>query len=215
MGPNSHYTGISLQTNKADVSRVHGQVLHWLNESEKAGKQWAVACDEPGDAQHSLLPDAEDPNHDNARINGLCGTFMAGGWGTEWYFGYKHAHSDLTCQDYRSRDLFWDQCKYLRDFFEGNEIGIEQTKNRDDLVNDGDYCLANVGEVYIVFLRNGKGSINLENVSGEFTVHWFDPRNGGDLQDGEFKTLDAGKIRELNGAPSQKNKDWVVLLKRQ
>ncbi|WP_347841285.1 DUF5060 domain-containing protein [uncultured Draconibacterium sp.] len=214
LGSESHYSGISLQTNKADFSRVHTQVLHWLNESEKAGKQWAVACDEPGDAQHSLVPDAEDPSHDNARINGLWGTFMAGGWGTEWYFGYKHAHSDLTCQDYRSRDLFWNQCKYLRDFFEGNDIPVETTKNHDELVAEGDYCLASEGEMYIVFLRNGKGTLNLENISGEFTLQWFDPRNGGPLQHGKIKKITAGSKQELSGAPSDENKDWVMLLRR-
>lgn len=214
LGPESKYTGVSLQTNKADFSRVHAQVLHWLKASEDAGKQWAVACDEPGDAQHSLLPDSEDPSHDNARINGLWGTFMAGGWGTEWYFGYKHAHSDLTCQDYASRDLFWDQCRYVPDFFEGNEIPICTTKNHDELVNEGDYCLATPGELYIVFLRNGSGKINLENVSGDFTMSWFDPRNGGRLQKGKIKNLKGGKTLELVGAPSDENLDWVVLLRK-
>lgn len=214
LGSESKYTGISLQTNKPDFSNVHGQVLHWLNESEKAGKQWAVACDEPGDAQHSLVPDSEDPSHDNARINGLWGTFMAGGWGTEWYFGYKHPHSDLTCQDFRSRDLFWDQCKYVRDFFEGNEIPVCKTKNNDALVAKGDYCLAQDGELYIVFLRSGKGTLNLENVSGDFSVKWFDPRNGGELQTGGVKSVKGGKTVELAGAPSEENKDWVVLLQK-
>ena len=124
LGPESQIHWIFLQTNKPDFSRVHGQVLQWLNESKKAGKQWAVACDEPGDAQHSLITDAEDPEHDNARINGLWGTFMAGGWGTEWYFGYKHAHTDLTCQDYASRDLFWDQGKIALDFFSDKQISL-------------------------------------------------------------------------------------------
>ncbi len=66
-----------------------------------------------GDHRHSLIPDTEDPNHDNARKNGLWGAMMAGAWGTEWYFGYEHPHSDLSCQDYRSRDLFWDQGRSL------------------------------------------------------------------------------------------------------
>jgi hypothetical protein len=211
----THYTGISLQTNKPDFRRVHGQVLHWLKESEKAGKQWAVAVDEPGDAQHALLTDAEDPTHDNARINGLWGAFMAGAWGTEWYFGYKHPHSDLTCQDYRSRDLFWNQCKYVRDFFEGNQIPVCTTANRDELVSEGDYCLASEGELYIVFLRKGSGTLDLGEVSGDFEVQWFDPRNGGSLQKGSTEMVKGGKKVELAGAPSETKKDWVVLLKKQ
>jgi len=214
LGPGSKYTGISLQTNMPDFSRVHGQVLRWLKLSEEAGKQWAVAVDEPGDAQHSLLPDAENPAHDNARKNGLWGAFMAGAWGTEWYFGYQHAHSDLSCQDFASRDLWWDQCKYVLDFFEGNKIPFWETENHDELVADGDYCLAKPGKFYIVFLKNGSGKINLENTDGDFTLQWFDPRNGGDLQKGRLKKISGGTTLELSGAPSEAEKDWVVLLQR-
>ena len=214
LGTESKYTGVSLQTNKVDFSRVHEATLLWLKKSKEAGKQWAVAVDEPGDAQHSLLPDSEDPAHDNARINGLWGAFMAGAWGTEWYFGYQHEHSDLTCQDYRSRDLFWDQCRHLVDFFESNNIPICSTENRDDLVDNGDYCLAVNGEMYMVFLRKGKGNLNLENVSGNFDVNWFDPRNGGKLQKGKPAKISAGKVIELSGAPSNSEKDWVVLLNK-
>jgi hypothetical protein len=46
----SKFTGISLQTNKPDFSRVHGQVLRVLEESAAAGKIWPVAVDVPGDA---------------------------------------------------------------------------------------------------------------------------------------------------------------------
>jgi hypothetical protein len=214
LGPDSKYTGISLQTNKPDFSRVHGQVLRWLNASENAGKPWAVAVDEPGDAQHSLLPDAENPSHDNARKNGLWGAFMAGAWGTEWYFGYRHDHSDLTCQDFASRDLFWDQCKILIDFFEGNEIPMDKTKNVDALVAEGDYCLAIPGELFIVFLKNGKGSIDLTQVNGEFSLKWYDPRNGGTLQLGKIQRSRGGSTIELSGAPSEPEKDWVVLLQK-
>lgn len=214
LGSDSKYSGISLQTNKADFSEVHERVKHWLEKSEKAGKIWAVAVDEPGDAQHALVTDAEDPSHDNARINGLWGSFLAGAWGTEWYFGYRHPHSDLTCEDYRSRDLFWNQCSYLRDFFEGNEIQLCKTKNMDELVAEGDYCLAIPGEMYIVMLRKGKGTLNLEKVSGDFSVEWFDPRNGGKLQKGKIKNCKGGKTVELGNAPAEENKDWIVLLKK-
>ena len=129
----SKVTGVSLQTNKSDFHRVHSEALIWINESDKAGKQWAVTVDEPGDAKHALLPDSENLNHDNAMKNGLSGAFMAGAWGTEWYFGYQHAHSDLTCQDYASRDLFWGQCRYLVDFFKMNNLPFWKTKNQDSI----------------------------------------------------------------------------------
>jgi len=214
LGPDSKYTGVSLQTHHRNFDLVHPHVKEWLRKSKEAGKQWAIAVDEPGDAQHALLPDTENPNHDTARINGLWGAFMGGAWGTEWYFGYAHAESDLSCQDYRSRDLFWDQCRYVLDFFEGNEIKLSETENYDELVLDGDYCLAIPGKMYIVFLRKGKGSINLENTDGKFEVNWFDPRNGGALQNGKTKFIEGGKIQQIKGAPSEPEKDWVVLLRK-
>jgi len=111
LGDASALTGFSLQTNKPDFRNVHGATLRYLRRSVAAGKPWVVACDEPGDASHSLIPDAEDPTRDNARQNALWGNLMAGGAGVEWYFGYKHAHSDLTCQDFRVRENMWKQCR--------------------------------------------------------------------------------------------------------
>ena len=154
---------------------------------KEADKQRAVAVDEPKDAKHSLLTDTEDTEHNNARINGLWGGFMAGAWGMEWYFGYDHPNSDLTCLDICSRDLFWDQCRYVLDFFEGNDIPVTETENFDNLVQNGDYCLEIPGKMYIVFLRNGKGILDFENVNEEFSVKWFDPKNGGTLQNGSIK----------------------------
>lgn len=212
LGPNSKYSGVSVQLGTEEFRGVHESVMKWLKLSKGTGKQWAVSMDEPGGAKHALLPDNEDSKHDNARMNSLWGSFLGGAWGNEFYFGYDHPHSDLTCQDFRSRDLFWNQCKYLLDFFEMNQIEIQKTENYDNLVQKGDYCLAEEGKMYIVFLRKGSGTINLENQSGEFTVKWFDPRNGGKMQNGTIKSIKGGKEHKLDGAPSEPAKDWVVLL---
>jgi len=215
LGPTSKYTGVSYQLGTQQFRNVHETVLKWLNLSKEAGKQWAISMDEPGGAQHALLPDVEDAKHDSARINSLWGSFLAGAWGNEFYFGYDHPHSDLSCQDFRTRDLFWNQCKYLLDFFEGNEIPIAETENHDKLVQKGDYCLATPGKMYIVFLKNGSGTINLENQSGEFSLKWFDPRNGGELQTGKVKKIKAGKVHEIDNPPSEPEKDWVVLITKE
>jgi hypothetical protein len=210
--PEVKYTGLSVQVGTQQYRNVHENVLRWFKLSKKSGKKMAISIDETGGAQNGLLTDVEDSKHDSARINSLWGSFFAGAWGNEFYFGYDHPHSDLTCEDYRSRDLFWDQCKYLLDFFEGNNIPITETENYTDLVIKGDYCLADPGKMYIVFLRNGSGTINLENQSGEFSLKWFDPRNGGKLQTGAIKNIKGGKVVTISGAPSEPQKDWVVLI---
>ncbi len=192
-GPDSYFTGASLQTSREDFSAVHESTLKIINDSKAAGKQWAVACDEPGDHRHSLIPDAEDPDHDNARMNGLWGQFMAGGWGTEWYFGYEHDHSDLTCQDYSSRDLFWDQGKIALDFFGKNEIPFWEMESHDEMViTKGDYCFAKPGEIFIFFLKKGNAKVDLSSGSGKLTVQWYNPRKGGDLQTGSIQSVKAG-----------------------
>ena len=97
------------------------------------------------------MPDDEDPEHNFARGRALWGTLMAGGFGVEWYFGYASPNSDLTCQDFRSRDLFWDQNRYALQFF-NNHIPFWEMEPSDDLTSDDvSYCLAKEGEVYAVY----------------------------------------------------------------
>ena len=217
-GPNTKFTGASLQTDKEDFSNVHAATLRVLKEAREAGKIWAVAVDEPGDHRHALIPDAEDPEHDNARKNGLWGAMMAGAWGTEWYFGYEHPHSDLTCQDYRSRDLFWEQGKICIDFFRNNNIPYWEMEVDDELVSTaGDYVLTKHGEVYVVYLKNGgEAALNLDGVTAQFDVLWYDPRRGGDLQKGKVESISGNGKHSLGTGPSEKenNKDWVVLVRR-
>ncbi|AQQ10398.1 hypothetical protein L21SP3_02230 [Sedimentisphaera cyanobacteriorum] len=148
MGEGSRLTGMSVQTNKPDFRNVYPRVKSYIQKAKKAGKVWAVACDEPGDAQHALRPDNDAGNsHDDARRNAIWGTFMAGGWGNEWYFGYKHAHSDLTCEDFRSRDAFWNCCRIALDFFKGENrsgrmaLPVENMQCREDLVSKPNRCL--------------------------------------------------------------------------
>ncbi|WP_298536355.1 DUF5060 domain-containing protein [uncultured Algibacter sp.] len=213
-GKESKFTGASLQTNRADFGNVHKQVLKIFKEAEAEGKTWAVACDEPGDAQHSLVPDSENPKHDHARKNGLWGAMMAGAWGTEWYFGYKHAHSDLTCQDYRSRDLFWDQGKICLDFFKKNNIEYWKMNSDDSLISsEGDFVLANPGKSYVVFLKSGGESfLDLGNYNGEFKISWYNPRTGSKLQKGSKKIIKNSGKQSLGHAPNEENKDWVVYI---
>jgi hypothetical protein len=210
LGSASYLTGFSLQTNKEDFSNVHGSVLEWVNKSYNAGKPWVVACDEPGDATHALVPDKDDPTHNNARKNGLWGTFMAGGAGNEWYFGYQHDHSDLTCNDFRSRNTWWDQCLIALDFFR-DHTPFWEMKNHNNLTS-GDYCFAKPGEIYVVYLKNG-GNKTLQLEEGVYDVFWFNPRAGGDLVQAEPTRIAGPGVRYLGNPPAEQSNDWVVLIK--
>lgn len=214
LGLSSCYSGISLQTWETNFEELHNEALKWIRISAEKGKQWAVAVDEPGDYRHGVITDKEDPEHNDARMNALWGAFMAGVWGVEWYFGYMHPESDLSCQNYRLRDAFWDQCRYLQDFFNKSEIDITLSDNYDNLVGNGDYCLADPGEYYIVYLKNGQGEIDLKDTTGKFSVKWYNPRKGGNLLNDKVKSVSGGSIVKLAKTGSENNMDWVVLLKK-
>ncbi len=211
LGDASFLTGFSLQTTEQDFSRVHGKVLEWVEKSDQAGKPWVVACDEPGDASHALVPDADDPEHDVARKNALWGTLMAGGAGNEWYFGYKHDHSDLSCEDFRSRDLWWDQCRIALEFF-NNYAPFWNLKNHNDLCSAG-YCFADPGETYVVYLKVG-GNHTLSLEEGTYDLRWYDPRNGGTPVSGEVTSLTGPGEMSLGPPPAENSQDWVALVTR-
>lgn len=214
-GSDSPLTGASLQTHKPDFSLVHDHVKRVLQESASNGRQWIVACDEPGDASHSLLTDKEDPGHFDARTNALWGTLLAGGWGIEYYFGYKHPHSDLTCQDYRSRANMWKQSRHALEFFRTNAIPLNEMECRDDLLKQADgYCLARPGGTYVLLLKdtNQPAALDLSKHTGEFRVRWFDPRSGGLLQRGTLGSVEGSAERSLGQPPTDLGADWVVLV---
>ncbi|NJN27468.1 MAG: DUF5060 domain-containing protein [Cyclobacteriaceae bacterium] len=216
IGEQSLLTGASLQLSEADFSDVHPRVLKWRHKSDSTGKQWALAVDEPGKASVALLPDEEDMEHNLARENALWGSLMAGAFGVEWYFGYQSPHSDLTCEDFRSRDLFWDQNKYARHFFE-QYIPFWEMEPADELTTDDQsYCLAAKDEIYVVFLKSGQqtSSINMGDSGAEFGIYWFDPRNGGTLQRGSIEHVKATGAVAIGLAPEEQDMDWVVLLKK-
>ncbi|WP_299223604.1 Ig-like domain-containing protein [uncultured Aquimarina sp.] len=215
LGNTSNLTGLSLQTNKANFSNVFGWVKEWVDNSRNAGKKWAVACDEPGDAQHAIRPDNDAGNsHTDGRKNAMWGTLLAGGWGNEWYFGYGHTDSDLSLQNFRSRDKWWDYGRHAIRFFDIADLPLTQMRNNNSLSsNNNDYCYAKQGEAYVVYLKNGGStSLNLNGQSGQFTVKWYDPRNGGNLRNGSVTSVNGGGNRSLGNAPSNGSQDWVILI---
>ncbi|MEM8945832.1 MAG: DUF5060 domain-containing protein [Planctomycetota bacterium] len=215
LGSESALTGFSLQTGQPDFRNVHLRTRAYIRRSVKAGKPWVVACDEPGDASHALVTDAEDPSRDNARMNALWGNIMAGGAGVEWYFGYKHPHSDLTCQDYRVRQKMWQQCQIALSFFSEHRIPFWEMKNANELVDTADaYCLCKPGQLYLVYVKSHSPlSLDLSSATGEYSVHWFNPRVGGPLADGEKQAISGGERVKIGDPPSDPGRDWLAILR--
>lgn len=209
LGDASALTGFSLQTSRPDFSQVHRRTRDYVDRSAAAGKPWVVACDEPGDAEHALVPDDEDPTRDNARKNALWGNIMAGGAGVEWYFGYQHPHSDLTCQDWRTREKMWTQSRYALEFFRNHDIPFWDMKCEDEMTdNPDDYVLCKPGEVYLVYLKHG-GKVIVDIGQGRFTYGWFNPRTG----DGLDGLLNSGSADDRIELTAPDDNDWLLVVR--
>jgi hypothetical protein len=216
MGDASKLTGFSLQLNAPDFTDMFAMTKDYIDRSVAAGKPWVVACDEPGDSRFSLRPD-NDPgsSHTDARKHALWGNIMAGGAGVEWYFGYALDHSDLTCEDFRSRDSFWPVCRYTLEFLESSDVPFENMKNQNSLVSgsgsNANRCLAKTGAAYLVHLPSGgSATLNLSAASGSFSVKWFNPRTGAVVNRSD---INGGGTVSLGSPPDTTTQDWVVFLR--
>jgi hypothetical protein len=193
----------------------HKSTLKWINDSKAAGDPWVVCIDEIGQHWKGAMPDADDPAHDTIRKHVLWGNLMAGGAGVEWYFGYHYAHADLNCEDWRSRDLLWNQTRIAIEFFQ-KYLPLEKMKNMDELVKNA-YCLAKVDELYVIYyLGDGISKIDLSKTSGKYSVLWYNPREGGKILKGSIDSVSGGSSINPGTPPNaDPNMDWVCLLKKE
>jgi hypothetical protein len=202
--------GPSLQI--GNPARVHERVKHWVDASEESGLRWIVNLDEIGPAWKGAMPDADDPNHDTIRQHCLWGTLLAGGTGVEWYFGYRFAHNDLMLEDFRSRENWWKQSTLATQFM--STFPLEEMSCHDELVNvEGAYCLAKKGEIYVVYLPAGTTDARLKaDLPAPLQLKWFNPRTGGELDEGSVTSVSGAGSQSLGSPPSDPGLDWVLVL---
>ncbi|PIB27396.1 hypothetical protein BFP77_12090 [Maribacter sp. 4U21] len=75
------------------------------------------------------------------------------------------------------------------------------------------------GEIYALYLPDAKNyTIDLNAIEGVFTIQWFNPLVGGELQNGSVLSVKGGGTTEMGAPPLKqehiKNQDWVVLIKK-
>jgi len=217
LGSQGKLTGASIQT---DMRRVYRDTKRWVDKSAATDRAWVVANDEQGSANIGVDSDANDPTHTYARTNGLWGNLLAGGAGMESYFGYQTGETDLTLQNFRSRDIWWNQCRHALRFF--TQFGVrfwamvDATSLLSGASTNSWARRTDTNSQYIVYLRTASNvaSINLNAATGTFQVFWFNPRTGGALARGSVSSVNGGATRSLGSAPNQASQDWAILLSR-
>jgi hypothetical protein len=205
-----YFDGVSLQTND-----THDQTIHWIDQSDAAGRKWFVCLDEIGPASTGVKPDADDYWHDEVRSRHLWGNLMAGGAGTEWYFGYMYENNDLNCENWRSRDHLWDMTRFAVEFFRSN-ISFAKMSHHDELTaTGGDYCFADPGTVYAIYLpKGGTTMLDVGPSTDTFRIRWFNPREGGPLATGTLNSTTGPGAVSIGMPPMDTDKDWVALVER-
>jgi len=206
-----HLDGISLQC--AHPNEVNNVVQKWTKLSQDSSKKWLVTMDEIGPYQEGVVPDSINHTHDTLRSKVLWGSLMAGAAGLEWYFGYKHPNSDLTCENWRTRETMWQQTETALTFFE-KYLPYWNMKSANDLVsNKQAYCFAKEGKIYAVYLHNGGDTqLKLKNAK-KYDIKWFNPRSGGKLISSRKSILKGPGWKNIGQPPQDRNKDWVVLIR--
>ncbi|GIW96994.1 MAG: hypothetical protein KatS3mg111_0327 [Pirellulaceae bacterium] len=220
LGDQSVLAGASLQN---PWNEAHARTRQWREASARAGRPWVVCNDEqnpaalgvppdPGYAGHSGIAETDDMRYDlhDIRKHCLWGTLLAGGGGVEYYFGYQLPQNDLNCEDFRSRDRSWDYCRIALQFFRDHAIPITDMKCLDELLSSSkNYCFGKPGALYLVYLPEG-GTCGLAvSHSDQYRLQWFNPREGGELVDGEV-TVELGEVHFA--APDEN--DWLAVLRR-
>lgn len=209
--------GISLQ--HAERETAPETVSGWKAKSDSIGHPWLITMDEIGMWYDGAMTDAEDPNHNTLRRYALWGTLLSGAAGVEWYFGAKHPHTDLTSEDWRLRNRLWEITNYAKEFFD-TYLPYWEMQPEHGVVNSKEaYCLRKQDEIYAVYLPDSKAyTLDISAAKGSFSIQWFNPLTGGELQTGSVASIKGGGVHSLGNPPKNKNnlpnQDWVVLVKR-
>jgi hypothetical protein len=133
----------------------------------------------------------------------------------EWYFGANNEHNDLTTEDWRTRERLWELTQYALDFF-NSYLPYWEMEPLPLLVNSSNaYCLGKAGEVYALYLPGpGNYTIDLKSIEGTFEVKWYDPINGGSLQEGTVLSVEGDGVRSFGQPVNGQDGDRVVLIRK-
>ncbi|MFK7812560.1 MAG: Ig-like domain-containing protein [Maribacter sp.] len=190
-------SGASLQGVAWNTQRSRTSVINWREKSALSGRKWIVNYDE--------AYDSGDLNDLEFRQNSLWASLTAGAAGFEFYTPDR----DWRVQNYRDYEEYWTYMRYANQFFADNNIPFHEMESKDQMVSNG-WSFGKDYEVYVIYIPT-QGTTTAQ-ITGEYSVKWFDPRNGGNLVDGSVTSVSGGNNVNLGAPPNNPDLDWVVLL---
>ncbi|WP_111980229.1 DUF5060 domain-containing protein [Algibacillus agarilyticus] len=217
-----HLDGLSFQVDQPLQTAQH--IAKWQNKALAAGHQLAITMDEIGLWHTGALPDSDDPNHDIMRQQVMWPSFMLNAAGVEWYFGYKFAHNDLNAEDWRSRDLLWQQTAIAKNFFtQQNVFELRQTCGQP--LTTQLYCVTNKQTDHaIVYLTQvNTKNVVLPKLEGQYNAKWFNPKTGTENLISSLIVIKRNQAFTLPALPTlhtenkvenktEKQSDWALVL---
>ena len=193
-------------------------IATWRTRSANAGTPWAISFDEP----QKIENDKNDANNGyiHGRRDKMWPVYMSGGAGFEWYVqqdGGGHSF-DQQIDDFREMDIALNWTGYAVEFFSGMPL-LDMAPNHNlgnSSAGANTYVLAKANDMYAMYNdRNGEDwTLNLSGTSGQFEVKWFNPRNGGPLQNGNISFVNGGGTVNIGSAPNSTNQDWAAIVHR-
>jgi len=214
-----NFDGATMQVNtissdsSATGGGTYGLATQWIQNSADAGEPWVVTFTE---ASGVNAPTPFDSVNSLQRVFWMWASVMSGGGGFEWYLrndGVGHAY-DLSVEDLREFDQYWEQSGYLVEFFREtlqSEYGVDLSSLSQDngaTSSATDWVLSNPGIDYLIFLREG-GSNTITLPSGNYQSLWFNPRTGASTSG---PNLSGPGNRAIGNPPSDVTSDWALLV---
>ncbi len=94
---------------------------------------------------------------------------------------------------------------HMVDFLTGFEWW--KTEPHDELVDARNWCLAEPGQTYAVYLPNA-GKVTVHLLAGRYDAQWFDP------QTGEIIPIGIAEGPAWTSPPAPGRNDWALLLRK-
>ena len=225
----SNFDGASLQVGLTTIihtdstqdpsppGKIHNAILKWILESKNSGHPWVVMLDEIGHWSDGIVPDGDsrDPTNQRARREGFWGTIMAGGAGSDWYFGSDpFEYNDIWTEDFSKRSEFFQRTNNGVQMILESGLPYWEMDNLNEISSlETTWVLGKSGTSYFVYSPYLE-SFDLNLPRGEYNILWYDAFDGGPLQEGTVTevNIDSESAWVSIGSPIDFSQDAVALV---